>query len=199
MALRDRAYSHRWLIDNGYPSALPDDLKPKAERMYPRIVEGVGIAAKASSELMRPAIPIIRRAMSDAVSEAYAERRTDPVYVKARILEARRLCIKKLFAFTVSAITVIVGVAGAAHASPLSISASPSAPNIGCALAPGSTVATVSTLGGNGRPITLTMTGDTLDFMLSGIRPPADVVVAPGGVVSADCGMVESVAVRATQ
>jgi hypothetical protein len=41
-----RAYSHRWLVDHGLPSQLPDELKPKAERMYPQVVSAVGIAVK---------------------------------------------------------------------------------------------------------------------------------------------------------
>src|SRR5262245_24049227 len=45
-----RAYSHAWLTERGLPSLLPDELKPKAERMYPRIVEGVGIAVKVPPE-----------------------------------------------------------------------------------------------------------------------------------------------------
>lgn len=47
VTFRKRAYSHRWLMERGLPSHLPDDLRPKAERIYPRIVEGVGIAVKA--------------------------------------------------------------------------------------------------------------------------------------------------------
>ena len=72
-SLRLRAYSHCWLIDNGYPSALPDELKPKAERMYPRIVDGVGIACGGTSEIGRAIAPIIQGAMSDAVMECYAD------------------------------------------------------------------------------------------------------------------------------
>jgi hypothetical protein len=34
LPLKLRAYSHRWLLDQGLPSGLPDALKPLAERMY---------------------------------------------------------------------------------------------------------------------------------------------------------------------
>src|SRR6266403_1167373 len=52
IALRQRAWSHRWLLDHGYPSGLPDKLKPRAERIYPRVVEAVGISVNARSELL---------------------------------------------------------------------------------------------------------------------------------------------------
>lgn len=83
-----RAYSHRWLVDNGYPSMLPDELKPKAERIYPRIAEAVGIAVAASSPLLKPVAKSIERAMSDAVEEAFASGRKEPEFVKARMKEA---------------------------------------------------------------------------------------------------------------
>lgn len=91
-----RAWSHRWLLDNGLPSKLPDHLKPKAERLYPRIVDGVGIAVKASSELFKPVVGIVRDAMSDAVLECYADNRKEPTFVKARMFEARAKTIRKL-------------------------------------------------------------------------------------------------------
>src|ERR1044072_6980895 len=49
IALRLRAYSHRWLEDRGLPSGLPDELRPRAERMYPRVVDGVGISVNIRS------------------------------------------------------------------------------------------------------------------------------------------------------
>ena len=88
IALKLRAYSHHWLLDHGLPSGLPDDLKPKAERMYPRIAEGVGVAVMSSS-FMRPVARAIQMAMADAVMEAYADNKRDPVFVKQRMMEAR--------------------------------------------------------------------------------------------------------------
>lgn len=87
-----RAYSHRWLVDQGYPSGLPDELKPRAERIYPVTQECVGIAALNKS----PITHLTQAAMRDAVSEAYADKRTDPVFVKARMMEARETTIRKL-------------------------------------------------------------------------------------------------------
>lgn len=89
IAFKLRAYSHRWLTDNGYPSLMPDELRPRAERLYPRIVEGVMIAVKASDPLLKPVAKRIERAMSDAVEDAYAEGRREPEFVRARMEEAR--------------------------------------------------------------------------------------------------------------
>jgi hypothetical protein len=91
-----RYYSHRWLLDRDLPTGLPDRLKPKAERMYPRVVEGVGIAVKATSQLMKPVSALVHQAMTDAVSEAYADGVTDPAVIKQRIQEARQKSIKQL-------------------------------------------------------------------------------------------------------
>lgn len=91
-----RAWSHRWLTDNGLPSKLPDHLKPRAERIYPRIVDGVGIAIKSSNDLLKPVVGIVRNAMSDAVLECYADNRKEPSFVKARMFEAKDKTIRKL-------------------------------------------------------------------------------------------------------
>lgn len=91
-----RAWSHRWLEDNGLPSRLPDHLKPRAERVYPRIVDGVGIAVKAGNDLFKPVVGFVRGAMSDAVLECYADNRKEPAFVKARMFEAKAKIIRKL-------------------------------------------------------------------------------------------------------
>lgn len=96
IAIRLRAYSHHWLLDHGLPSGLPDALKPEAERLYPRSSEAVGIAVRASSPIMREIVPEIRGAMEAAVLEAYADRKTDPVHVKARMFDARERTIRQL-------------------------------------------------------------------------------------------------------
>lgn len=96
IAFRHRAYSHAWLSERGLPSGLPDRLKPRAERLYSRIVSAIGIAVKATAEWRKPAAAIIQRAMSDAVEDAYAEGRTDPEFVRARMGEARRRAARGL-------------------------------------------------------------------------------------------------------
>lgn len=91
-----RLYSHMWLIDRGWPSALPDILKPKAERMYPKVVETVGISVNVRSELLKPLVVPVRTAMENAVLEAFADKKTNSDHVKERMFEARRQTIKKL-------------------------------------------------------------------------------------------------------
>lgn len=88
-----RAYSHRWLTERGLPSALPDDLKPKAERMYPRVARAVGIGARSQIEGLAP---LLQKAMSDAVADCYADDRTESVFVRGRIQEARKRTIRSL-------------------------------------------------------------------------------------------------------
>jgi hypothetical protein len=89
ISFKARAYSHRWLVERMVPSGLPDDLKPRAERIYPQIVQSVGISVNASSEFMKPAALQIRKSMEDAVNDAYAEKRTSPEFLRARMMEAR--------------------------------------------------------------------------------------------------------------
>jgi hypothetical protein len=97
VTLRARAWSHRWLTERNLPSGLPDHLRPKAERLFPIVAEGVMISVKARSEIFRPAAAQIERAMSDAVADAYADGRKDPVFVRARMAEARARTAKALF------------------------------------------------------------------------------------------------------
>lgn len=93
-----RAYSHRWLIDHGLPSQLPDELKPKAERVYPRVVSAVGIAVKMRDHALMAAGVEIRKAMEDMVLEAEADGRLlQPAFVKARMMEARDKTKRKLW------------------------------------------------------------------------------------------------------
>src|SRR5262252_6110655 len=72
LPLKARAYSHRWLIDNGFPSGLPDALKPKAERIYPRIIDAVGIATGTRNPAMVPVVIAIRDKTAETVLDCYA-------------------------------------------------------------------------------------------------------------------------------
>jgi hypothetical protein len=93
VSLRLRAYSHRWLTDKGYPSALPDDLKPRAERMFPVVVAGVGVAVGGNG-ILKPVAEHVEVAMSDAVMDC-CDGRNDKLLklptplVKGRMFEAR--------------------------------------------------------------------------------------------------------------
>ena len=54
MPFNKRAYSHRWCLDHGIPSQLPDHLKPRAERIYPIVQEAVGISVSARNPDLKP-------------------------------------------------------------------------------------------------------------------------------------------------
>jgi hypothetical protein len=89
IAFRLRAYSHSWLVERGFPSQLPDRLKPRAQRLYPRVVTGVGIAVMSRSAEMRPVAERLRLVQAEAVEDCYADGREEPEYVKARMAEAK--------------------------------------------------------------------------------------------------------------
>lgn len=98
--MRLRAWSHRWLCERGYPSGLPDILRPRAERLYPTVVEAVGISCNAVSPSMRPIVSEIRRSMEAVVLDVYADTKhrghPDPALVRGRMREARERTVKKL-------------------------------------------------------------------------------------------------------
>jgi hypothetical protein len=89
-----RYYSHRWCVDNGYPSMLPDRLRPLAERMYPKVVSAVGVSVKSLSKAGEPLALEMQKAMADAVEECYANGQTDPEFVRARMHEAQQRVLK---------------------------------------------------------------------------------------------------------
>jgi hypothetical protein len=78
-------------LERGLPSGLPDHLKPKADRIYPRTVEAVGVAVLATSADGVTRARAIEKAMSDAVAECYADGERDPEIIKSRMAEARRI------------------------------------------------------------------------------------------------------------
>lgn len=91
--LRLRAYSHAWLAERGLPSLLPDELRPRAERMYPVPAIAVGLGALN----IRPHTPILRGVAEAAVLEAEADRKLgDAGHVSRRIAEARARERRKL-------------------------------------------------------------------------------------------------------
>ncbi len=94
---RTRAWSHRWLVERGLPSGLPDDLRPRAERLWPRRVETVGISVNAGSAVLRPLLGEVQRAMEAEVLELYTHSASpDPALVRARLAAARAETLKKL-------------------------------------------------------------------------------------------------------
>jgi len=98
LTVRQRYYSHRWLLDHNMLSLLPDEERPSAERMYPQVKSSVGISINSQSSLVGPAIPIIRGAMENAVLEAYSDGRGDDIpFVKRHMAEARATAVRRLF------------------------------------------------------------------------------------------------------
>lgn len=89
ISFKARAYSHRWLTERGLPSQLPDDLKPKAEQVHPKIVEGVLVAVMVQDEEMRPLADEVEKAMNIAVEDCYANGDTDPELVRQQMMAAR--------------------------------------------------------------------------------------------------------------
>lgn len=92
-----RFYSHRWLVDHNLPSFLPDPLKARAEREYPVVVTGVGIAVKFGSPLLKPIGDEVAAAMSSAVLEAQADGKLDDVdHLRRRMAQAKAETLGKL-------------------------------------------------------------------------------------------------------
>jgi hypothetical protein len=96
LADRARCYSHAWLAERGLPSQLPDELKPKADRLYPRIVEAVFVSANTNSALLKPVAMQVQRSMCDAVEDCFANGDRDPALVRTRMAEARARTFRAL-------------------------------------------------------------------------------------------------------
>lgn len=94
---RCRAYSHRWLLERNIPSQLPDEFRPKAERMYPVVAEGVGVSVRFNSPLMAPAAVEVQTAVNAAIEDCYAEGRTRVSFVRRQMDAARDRTLRALF------------------------------------------------------------------------------------------------------
>ena len=82
LAIKDRLYSHAWLEERGYPSGLPDELRPER----PVIVSAIGISVNARDpDLGRE----IHRAMVNVAGEMQADGVTDYPFIRGRMLAAR--------------------------------------------------------------------------------------------------------------
>lgn len=97
VSFKARAWSHWWLLERGLPSGLPDRLKPSAERVYSRAVEGVGISVNCRNPILKPAMIEVRKTMEAAVEDCYANGDTDPAFVSRRMAEAREKTMRQLF------------------------------------------------------------------------------------------------------
>ena len=97
VSFRARAWSHRWLVERGLPSGLPDRLKPRAEQVHPRIVKAVGIAVKMPSAFREVGLEV-RRAMGEAVEILAADGvdLDDRERVQGYMFEARARTLKQM-------------------------------------------------------------------------------------------------------
>lgn len=97
MPLAKRLWSHRWLTERGHDSGLPDQLRPSAEQVTPRIVAAVGISYQNKLERDLPGITAaVGMKMAEAVQEAQADGRLeDSIFVRARIAQARRKALRQ--------------------------------------------------------------------------------------------------------
>lgn len=96
VSLRQRAYSHQWLLANGLPSGLPPRLRPRAERMDFAFAFGVGVALKTCGTGAKQQVgALLQRAMGDAVEAAFAEGDTRPEVLRERMAEARERTLRQ--------------------------------------------------------------------------------------------------------
>lgn len=100
VSFKGRAYSHRWLIERDLPSQLPDELKPKAERLYPVVAEGVLVVVDSLSEDMKPLAKAVQAKVCEAVEDCYANGDREPGLVKARMAEVRTAAFRELLGTT---------------------------------------------------------------------------------------------------
>lgn len=100
------------------------------------------------------------------------------------------ICVTQALAASVSGtLTVVVA------PQVLAMVINPSTVNEACEVAAGTVVSALSTVGGNGNPVTFALAGDTTDFALSG----SNVVVGPNGIAAANCNATQTMTVTASQ
>lgn len=91
--LAGRLYSHAWLDERGFPSALPDDMRPPPQRRHPVVFQAVGVAIMARRPERREEAKALERVMADAAGEMIACGITDPARLSRRMWEAREAFI----------------------------------------------------------------------------------------------------------
>lgn len=97
VSLKARAWSHRWLEERSFPSQLPDALKPKAERIYPRVASAVGISVNSDNQYIKPILGEVRQSMEHAVLEAEADGKLeDSNHVYSRMMDAKDRTFRQL-------------------------------------------------------------------------------------------------------
>lgn len=91
LRLEKRLYSHAWLDERGWPSQLPDDLRPPPQRRgKPVIVSAVGVSVNAMNAGRRDEAKAVEKVMADAAGEMVSCGILDRDRIVARMWEARR-------------------------------------------------------------------------------------------------------------
>jgi len=96
VTFRARAWSHAWLLERSLPSQLPDELKPRAQRLHPVIVDAVVVGKPTMPKWLEPVAVEMQGAMIYAVEDCYANGDKEPEIVRGRMQEARETTQRKL-------------------------------------------------------------------------------------------------------
>lgn len=96
MPLAKRLYSHAWLTDRGFRSQLPEELRPRSERVESVIVPAVGVAVSsfAQSAYRKEEAKAIERVMARAAGDMVRDGITDRARIAPRMWEARELYLR---------------------------------------------------------------------------------------------------------
>jgi hypothetical protein len=109
------------------------------------------------------------------------------------------LFLASLLPVSAWAATASINVGIAITADPLTLVFNPTNPTVPCNTPPGTAVMAITTSGGDGNAVALSMTANSADFALSATAPPANLIVGPAGIASPDCNTVETVSISASQ
>jgi hypothetical protein len=101
---RGRFYSHRWLEERGLPSRLPMNLRPKCDQYYAGVTPAVGFAYGTDKEWLKPAKPLIERAVHTVIEDCAANGDLDkPDMVRDLMMDAKNDEFRRLFGAITSA------------------------------------------------------------------------------------------------
>ena len=92
--LEKRLYSHAWLAERGLPSGLPDELRPPAEQIRPRVVYAVGVSVNSRHKGGADLASAVEAAMGQAAGEMIDAGIIDSKRVSAHMWAARDRVLK---------------------------------------------------------------------------------------------------------
>ncbi len=94
VSLEKRLYSHAWLDERGFPSQLPDEMKPPPQRRRPVIFPAVGVSVNSMAVHRREDAKALEKVMADAAGEMIACGIVDTARISRRMWEAREAFLK---------------------------------------------------------------------------------------------------------